>query len=1328
MGPDERLRLIKRTRHTGLRDHERYRAYLDALAAFVLLREHEWQLASTSQADPLLKVGTLPQWAAVLDASPADLPLIVLAVRQACLDLRMPEGQAPPDPPDPARLPPSLLEAAREAADNLRPGPCPTRVALHTEFVSLLACWAEAVPYSLEFSLPGMVCQMAAGLVDVPADGCIYDPCAGIGSLLDRAAPNERRPDSAQPQAAGLDPRADLLPLCTARLLLAGVKAPRLFARDARVPFATPESTEFDCIVAACPPAPEPTSLDELSSDARFVDHALSALREDGTAAILVADAFLTRRGADAKVRRRLLSEFRLEAVVAFTGRVGLLGRSLIVFSRRTPAIGVWLETSVSHSSGPVVWHGPLPVPIVVLGDSAEERALRALRRWVDAVRSNDFRSLARDMEAEFSRDTAVLGDAWPPKGTSPRPAGEEDAGIFALLDARELAWEARHALREVGKQPARAWPLCDFLSQGAFNDHSEGARRRAPLRLEPIDVEGWVAQRVGQAGDLVGVALSEVCTVFRPRRCSGANWSDALGERGAAISLEDAARGKTPAPAPASAGTSLDPREAAEARGPAPQLGDVLLAASEDAVGVGSVDSSLHGATADASLVVLRPHDPALSPHLVVALRQGPYQEWLRYRAVVSPTGRVPLREIARLPVPVPRDPSRPTAPDTGASDSNPRMLSGPACETLLVTPYSAWERDAWWRALAAWQPSESDWAAVGQRLAQLPEEWDRDVGESAVQDLLAACERLRASRLVPQGVDRAFLVAAGCYLREFDDEGRDCLLEEFKPLRQAVRSVSLYETGEVLRDVELTVHTSSLRIPVGHQCDVSLTLRNSGSVTMRKVEVRCGNQSTHFPCMVAGETRDWLAPVAASSPGPVPLDIEWSALTLHDEEVGGTVCLTLEAKKPDESNLATDLGASPYSTGNPVGNGEGAGMFFGREDVLRQLKLGLHRDSPDRVILLEGNRRVGKTSLLRRLEAPGFLDGWLPVYSSLQGVEGDRDRAGIRPDALFYDMATKVVLAGHAAAAPVTLPSGCRISPDDGRLNVIVRLRDVLRPDFTSDPFQAFTAVLQAVADAVRPMRILLMVDEFEKLQEGIDTGVTPAHIPENLRFLFQDTSFLSGILAGSRRMSRMRQSYFGPLFGIGQRIELGALDDAASLALVERPIQGRIEYEELAKRHVVDLCGHQPYLIQCLCHRLFLLCASTGARIVGRRDVVAEADALVDGFEHFRALWDDLGSDRLRYLLCLVDQLGEDDDREPVSFDRLFRSLRRQGLGSLRPSGLRADLERLRDLGVLSLTGGFFQSGYGLSVPLLSRWLRKNVDSEIFRQCAIADTRDA
>ncbi len=68
---------------------------------------------------------------------------------------------------------------------------------------------------------------------------------------------------------------------------------------------------------------------------------------------------------------------------------------------------------------------------------------------------------------------------------------------------------------------------------------------------------------------------------------------------------------------------------------------------------------------------------------------------------------------------------------------------------------------------------------------------------------------------------------------------------------------------------------------------------------------------------------------------------------------------------------------------------------------------------------------------------------------------------------------------------------------------------------------PFERFREVLEAVLEAIHPRRMILMLDEFDKIQESIENDVLSPNVPEHIRFLFHHYDALSGIITGSKRI---------------------------------------------------------------------------------------------------------------------------------------------------------------------------------------------------------------
>jgi AAA ATPase domain len=93
-----------------------------------------------------------------------------------------------------------------------------------------------------------------------------------------------------------------------------------------------------------------------------------------------------------------------------------------------------------------------------------------------------------------------------------------------------------------------------------------------------------------------------------------------------------------------------------------------------------------------------------------------------------------------------------------------------------------------------------------------------------------------------------------------------------------------------------------------------------------------------------------------------------------------------------------------NPYIAGNPVG---GSAAFVGRDDVLRAVQRVLG-DPQHHGIVLYGQRRIGKTSILKHLAA------WLPKNGGPRAIYFDlQDKASRPVGAILVDLAGKMAAA---------------------------------------------------------------------------------------------------------------------------------------------------------------------------------------------------------------------------------------------------------------------------------------------------------------------------
>ena len=208
-----------------------------------------------------------------------------------------------------------------------------------------------------EFVTPQYVADLMLELADPKPGHKVYDPCFGFGELLTGAA---RRlcagargaspRDWAAVQQAGIfgveiNPLSYAVGLC--RTVLAGIDGPRLELTDTLArPLPRNRSVEgFDRILAT-PPWGGRTARSSSGqfrfpsrySETLFLQHVMANLRAGGRAVVALPEGSLFRLGSDRQVRKALLSEFSIDAVVslpagAFAPWTGVAA-SLVVFRR----------------------------------------------------------------------------------------------------------------------------------------------------------------------------------------------------------------------------------------------------------------------------------------------------------------------------------------------------------------------------------------------------------------------------------------------------------------------------------------------------------------------------------------------------------------------------------------------------------------------------------------------------------------------------------------------------------------------------------------------------------------------------------------------------------------------------------------------------------------------------------------------------------------------------------------------------------------------------------------------------------------------------------
>ena len=374
--------------------------------------------------------------------------------------------------------------------------------------------------------------------------------------------------------------------------------------------------------------------------------------------------------------------------------------------------------------------------------------------------------------------------------------------------------------------------------------------------------------------------------------------------------------------------------------------------------------------------------------------------------------------------------------------------------------------------------------------------------------------------------------------------------------------------------------------------------------------------------------------------------------------------------------------------------------------------------------MILLEGNRRAGKTSILKHLEGVNTIPNWLVVYSSLQGAEGAVDAVGVPTVEVFREIARSIASAITKLKIDVPLPNGNVILAGKPALGIARACREGISQDSPFVDFREYLEVLLTILEE-KGLGIVLMLDEFDKLQEGIDNGVTSPQVPENLRYLIQNYPRFSAILTGSRRLKRLREEYWSALYGLGTNLAVTALDSESAEKVVKEPVNGFIAFSNEAVSLILELTARQAYLIQKLCNRIFDYASTKNIHSIKSNDVNHVANQLVKADEHFASLWDYAklgpkgGGHRRQALLCILTKNFGSETL--CTFGMIQEELSQKGI-SATDDDLDSDISYLRELELIKLCGDIGAGYYRLEIPLMVEWIKVHEDEDIVFKSAL------
>lgn len=1103
-----------------------------------------------------------------------------------------------------------------------------------------------------QFRTPPDIAELMVALADPAAGQRVYDPCFGSGGILaatwqafQKASKQKlARPAEASLEIAGVEINSTAFAIALARLVLVGVPNPLLELGNSleREGVTNPDKEGFDLVISN---PPWGTKIEPHGTQHFPIP------TNDGTS-LFIQHAVLQLRPS---------------------GRAVLIVPQGFLFQGgRTAAVRQWLMEH--HRVEAVIG---LPGRIF-LPYSAAEPAILIIQR--DGGPTKSIRMMDGAGYFEPQQDSL--------------PVGIFTHQITALKNALVLSGGSESA-----------WDVsAETLAEMDFD--------LSPKRREISSLDQTLDNL-----DVPVLPLKELCQIVSGRSAKSADLSNApLGDNFLPyIRVGDIQRGQT------MKCKSWLSEEASADFGPRHRLraGDVLLSKAGTIGKAGIVRNGGVGGIASGTLFVLTHHSSQIDPNFLTAyLMSKDCQDWLQSRSSGSVISGLRKQFVEELKVPVPPLPIQ----ERIATDVRNHGVDALTQLVQLLTqdesdPIANWV-DRSLKALAADTAQDSEDPSAIVRLQIFREFHEALVSvfvneEEPSSPLMVWADSLKPVRELFDGSSNVPPCPA---LLSMLQSGTEKLrlsagkLGGHSPTESKARELTVgcaarleAAIAKLLQEVKIHLSPQTSSLIAGESQDVPFLVKNEGPLPLRSFTIDPGSllmgwgESKFLPERSQQVQRVEIK--VPESPGLHNVTVEWEGNALDGREVRGSEKFTFEVvtQSPIDAEIS-DLGSSPYFISEPVGPSR-RDIFIGREEILHRIKNQLESGN---TVLLEGNRRAGKTSILKQLEGFDAIPSRLAVYSSMQAAEGNSTLTGMTSEAVWRTLAKSLASGLCALQCDVPLPDGS-VLPGGKGLGIAKACRSGISSDAPWEDFLEYAGLITSLL-AERGRGLVLMIDEFDKLQEGIDNGITSPQIPENIRYLIQNLPGFSAILTGSRRMQRLRHEYWSALYGLGARIGVTALDPDAARRLVRQPVEGRLNYSDDAVALLIDLCARQPFLIQSLANLVFESMVKSGGRSATVSTVEAAANHFVEHNEHFNSLLDYTESDQRRFLTLLVHRASKDPD--PVTFGNLQDRLLREQI-EVPDETLTQDLRFLMDLELIDYhgtAGGI----YSLTVPLMGRWL--------------------